>query len=269
MKNYAIMLLFDVDYANPNGDPETGRPRISPEGKSVITPECIKHKLRIQMMRRGDDVLHLHDGYEEAVVNRLKEKGYTYETFKEGELSFCDIRLFGATDKKKGIIDVTIPGAFTPSFPISIDKVDMAQPRVNRSYMVADEKLGNAYAMDGHIYVQYALYPVFWRMNYYAARDNGVTDKDVQKMLEAMTTLFADDSSTNRPPGSMNVRRIYVWEWEGDGIHGPSDVQLMNSIVVKKKYAIPYSFEDYDIDCTFYERGVDQLCRMELYYDNV
>ena len=241
MKNRAIMLLFDVDHADPNGDPETGRPRISPEGKSEISPGCIKHKLRMQMMRRGDDVLHLHDGYEEAVVNRLKEKGYTYETFKEGELSFCDIRLFGATDKKKGIIDVSITGAFTPSFPKSKDKVDLEQLRVNRSYIVADEKLGSAYAMDGHTYVQYALYPVFWRMNYYAARDNGVTDEDVHKMLEAMKTLFADDSSTNRPPGSMNVRRIYVWEWEGDGIHGPSDVQLLNSIVIKKKYAIPYS----------------------------
>lgn len=269
MRNYAIMLLFDVCYANPNGDPETGRPRISSDGKSEITPECIKHKLRVQMMERGYDVLHMHDGYEGSVVKKLKEKGYSIETFREGELTFCDIRLFGATDKKKGVIDVTITGAFTPSFPFSLDRVNLEEPLINRSYSVTGENPKSGYAMDGRSYVRYALFPVYWHMNYKAAQKNGVTDEDVDKMLESMRTMFADDYSTNRPPGSMNVRRIYVWEWEGDGAHGPSDVQLINSIVIKKKCAIPYSYEDYEVDCEFYERGIDSLCNMKLYYDNV
>ncbi len=47
-KRYELVLLFDVQNGNPNGDPDADNaPRVDPEtGNGLVTDVCIKRKIR-------------------------------------------------------------------------------------------------------------------------------------------------------------------------------------------------------------------------------
>ena len=78
---YEIVILFDVENGNPNGDPDAGNlPRIDPEsGYGIVTDVCIKRKIRNYVETVKED----SEGYkiyikEDVPLNRSDSTAYDY-----------------------------------------------------------------------------------------------------------------------------------------------------------------------------------------------
>ena len=61
-------------------------------------------------------------------------------------------------------------------------------------------------------------------------------------------TLFENDSSSARPSGSMEVRRLYWWKHNcKSGQYSSAEVHRSLEIHLKDDKAQPMKFEDYDV----------------------
>ncbi len=76
MKNrYDFILLFDVQDANPNGDPDAGNlPRIDAEtGQGLVTDVCLKRKVRNFMAGTMHPDQHIY--FKEGAVHNATKRG--------------------------------------------------------------------------------------------------------------------------------------------------------------------------------------------------
>ena len=105
-----LIFLYDVSYANPNGDPLDGnRPRMDEEtGHCLVTDVRLKRTVRDFLLRegfngdndKGDIFIRDEDGMPVSGAQRAK----SYEDKDEFREKFIDVRLFGgvsAVGKKK------------------------------------------------------------------------------------------------------------------------------------------------------------------------
>ncbi|MNI80019.1 hypothetical protein D3C73_1365140 [compost metagenome] len=60
--------------------------------------------------------------------------------------------------------------------------------------------------------VDFGVYILKGSINTQLAEKTGFTYEDAEKIKEALRTLFANDSSSARPDGSMEVHHVYWWE---------------------------------------------------------
>lgn len=103
-----IVFLYDVKYANPNGDPmDANRPRIDEEsGKCIVTDVRLKRTVR--------DYLFEYKGYNGEEANKDifirdngdkpftgQERSKSYKDQKEFTNKFIDVRLFGGVSAPK------------------------------------------------------------------------------------------------------------------------------------------------------------------------
>ena len=76
---YDFVLLFDVEYGNPNGDPDAGNmPRIDPEtGYGLITDVCLKRKVRnyVDLIKAGRKGFNIYVR-EKAILNDQHRMAY-------------------------------------------------------------------------------------------------------------------------------------------------------------------------------------------------
>lgn len=113
-----ILFIYDIENANPNGDPnDENKPRIDEEtGKNIVTDVRLKRTIRDYLYEKGDDIFvrekvydddgHIQDGKLRA-VDYLPADPKTLAKLSAEEqrkkisaaiLSECiDVRLFGAT----------------------------------------------------------------------------------------------------------------------------------------------------------------------------
>jgi len=143
-KRSEILFLYDIENANPNGDPnDENKPRIDEEtGKNIITDVRLKRTIRDYLMEKGHDIFvrekiynkegHIQDAKLRAsdYLPEDKEKlsSMTAEQQKkyisDTVLNECiDIRLFGATiplDLKveKGEKKTTVTSSITYTGPV-------------------------------------------------------------------------------------------------------------------------------------------------------
>ena len=83
-------------------------------------------------------------------------------------------------------------------------------------------------------------------MNHQLAEVTGFSDEDAEKIKEALRTLFVNDSSSARPDGSMEVRKVY-W-WKHNCFMGQySSAKVHRLLHVTAKIDDPKEFEDYDV----------------------
>lgn len=106
-----LLFLYDVKYANPNGDPLDGnRPRIDEDSKHcLVTDVRLKRTIRDYLMSKGFDgksapnrdiFIRDEDGMPVTGAHRAK----SYENIEEFKNKFIDVRLFGgvsAVENKK------------------------------------------------------------------------------------------------------------------------------------------------------------------------
>ncbi|MDY6789692.1 MAG: type I-B CRISPR-associated protein Cas7/Csh2 [Thermodesulfobacteriota bacterium] len=139
-----ILFLYDIENANPNGDPnDENKPRIDEEtGKNIVTDVRLKRTIRDYLMENGNDIFvrekiydnegHIQDAKLRAsdYLPEDKEKlsSMTAEQQKkyisDTVLNQCiDIKLFGATipldlKVKKGEKTTTVTSSITYTGPV-------------------------------------------------------------------------------------------------------------------------------------------------------
>jgi CRISPR-associated protein Csh2 len=104
-----LLFLYDVKYANPNGDPMDGnRPRIDEDSKHcLVTDVRLKRTIRDYLMLNGysgkeSDKGDIFIRDENGMPVTGKQRGESYKDKEEFVQKFIDVRLFGGVSAVKG-----------------------------------------------------------------------------------------------------------------------------------------------------------------------
>lgn len=223
-----------VNLGNPNGDPGSNDnwPRTDDDGYGLITGVALKRKLRNRLQDMGEDIFvqsedRTNDGFQslkdraDNLSNKLKKGGkkLTKEEFTEAACKkWIDVRSFGqvfAFDKKS--ISAHVKGPVTISIAKSIKPVQILPIQITKSVngVPGDTKSSDTMGMMN--VVNFGVYEFTGSILSVQAEKTGMTDDDVEKIHEALKTIFYNDASAARPDGSMSVIRLDWWEMPVDG----------------------------------------------------
>lgn len=269
-------VVFTVDKANPNGDPLNGnRPRQDFWGHGEISDVALKRKLRNRLQDEGEPILVQSDEKRSDEHRSIKDRVDSIEELKKlltkskatgadeqtAEMiasdTWFDVRAFGQVFAFKGTkMSIGIRGPVSIHTATSIEPVDISSMQITKSVnSITNEKdpgqktsdtMGTKHRVDFGVYIFYG------SINPQLAESTGFTYEDAQKLKEALKTLFANDASSARPDGSMEVNKLYWWE-HNSKLGQYSSAAVHRSVQVKKVK------EDFLASINNYEITVDQL----------
>lgn len=266
---YDIVLLFDVQDGNPNGDPDAGNlPRVDAEtGLGLVTDVCVKRKIRnyVQLVR---GCVKPYDIFikEKAILNNLigeafqqdevkavesdKKKGEKNEAARQWMCkNYYDVRTFGAvmsTGENAG--QVRGPLQFT--FGRSIDPIVSLEHTITRMAVAtegeAEKQSGDNRTMGRKTTVPYGLYRTHGFISANLAKQTGFDVDDLELLKEALVNMFEHDRSAAR--GLMSTQKCFLFKHVSALGNAPSH-KLFDLIKVSKKEGVdvPRSFADYDV----------------------
>ncbi|MGC9123734.1 MAG: type I-B CRISPR-associated protein Cas7/Csh2 [Thermoplasmata archaeon] len=186
-----IVFLYDIKDANPNGDPmDENKPRIDEETEiNIVTDVRLKRTIRD----------YLHDFKDERIfiIEEMNEKGEqktrearlnelninTMEKGKELLRKYIDLRLFGATIAVRDMPLIWI-GPVQFRFGRSLHKVEINTVK-GTSVMPTEEGKKSGALVETHI-LYYSLICFYGIINENAARETGLTEEDVNKLLDGI-----------------------------------------------------------------------------------
>lgn len=225
-------IAFEVNNANPNGDPLNGnRPRTTSEGLGEVSDVALKRKIRNRLQDAGESVFVQSDDRSDDGAKSLSDRFNTYlKTLPKDEQKqknvvfgkvcerWLDVRSFGqvfAFKKAKDTDEVSIgvrgPVSIQPAFsinPIAIDDVQITKSvnsETTDSGKKSSDTMGMKYRVSGR-----AVYVTYGSISPQLAERTGFSAEDAEKIKEALVTLFENDESSARPSGSMEVLDV-VW----------------------------------------------------------
>lgn len=260
-------LVISVKNANPNGDPLNGnRPRTTFDDYGMITDVCIKRKIRNRLQDMGERIFVQSDGrsddgfnsLEARAINCINNAGIDIKTKDKMKLTkdianaycreFADVRAFGTVAAFKGIESTNVRGAITIQMAESVSPVDISEMQITKSVNGCEKDSKASDTMGTKSFVNYGVYVVRGTINVNLAEKTGLTVDDVNKIKEALRTLFENDESSARPSGSMNVEKMYWWEHDGKNPkYSSARVFEQLNITLNDGLIIPTKFEDYTI----------------------
>jgi CRISPR-associated protein Csd2 len=247
-------LVFSVKKANPNGDPLNGnRPRIDYDGFGEVSDVCLKRKLRNRLLDMGENIFVQSDDYRKDEYRSLKdrfENTISKETradreklIKEASKIWYDVRAFGQVfpfggSKEAGVesVSIGIRGPVSIQNAVSLKTVDISSLQITKSVNLEtnksnpDKKGKDTMGMKHR--VEYGVYVTYGSINCQLAKKTGFNDKDAEKLLLALKTIFENDESAARPSGSMKVEAVVWWKHNCETGQYPSGV-VHNSIKVE------------------------------------
>lgn len=258
-----FMLLVTVKHANPNGDPLNGnRPRTTYEGLGEMSDVCIKRKLRNRLQDMGESIFvqsqdRSDDGYKslnERAVSNIKSYTSNEDYARKACETWMDVRTFGqvfafksATKDKDGV-SVGVRGPVSIHQAISVSAVDIDSMQITKSVNGEDGDKKGSDTMGTKHMVDFGLYVVKGSINVQLAEKTGFTEDDAEKLKESLRTLFVNDSSSARPDGSMEVKKLYWWKHNNKiGQYSAAKVHRTIEIKLKDGVALPKDMDDYDI----------------------
>ncbi len=262
--DFAVVL--SVSKANPNGDPLNGnRPRQNYDGHGEISDVAIKRKIRNRLMDMDESIFVQSNDNRSDNFNSLKEraeanteldkimkskKGSNEEFARIACQQWLDVRSFGQVfafkEKSKGAgVSVGIRGPVSVRTATSIDPIDITSMQITKSVNseTGDKKGSDTMGMKHR--VDFGVYVFYGSINTQLAEKTGFTNKDADKMKQALVTLFENDASSARPDGSMEVNNVYWWE-HNSKLGQYSSAKVHRSLEVKSKNEEPKSFADYE-----------------------
>ncbi|ADH61864.1 CRISPR-associated protein, Csh2 family [Thermoanaerobacter mathranii subsp. mathranii str. A3] len=190
VKNRAeILFLYDVNFANPNGDPvDENKPRIDEEtGINIVTDVRLKRTIRDYLAYyKGKEVFILETREEEGGKLRTKEERMRdFGTNKDIIEKCIDVRLFGATTAVKDKV-MTLTGPVQFKYGKSLHKVDLMYIK-GTTVIPSGEGRGQGTFTEKYI-LPYSLIAFYGVVNENAAITQNIplTDEDVDLMLEGM-----------------------------------------------------------------------------------
>lgn len=263
MKNrYDFILLFDVQDANPNGDPDAGNlPRVDAEsGQGLVTDVCLKRKIRnfIQTAHK-DQRIYFTEG---AVHNQQHEEAYKAldlgdpKKSKQAERdkakawmceNFFDIRTFGAVMSME-VNCGQVRGPVQISFARSIDPIVSSEHAITRTSVTNEKDIDKGRTMGRKFTIPYGLYRAHGFVNPFLAEQTGFSDADLELFFSALENAFQFDQSAARPAGSMAVRGLLVFKHENELGKAPSH-KLFEAVTIARKpeVEVPRAFSDYEV----------------------
>ena len=271
---YELVILFDVENGNPNGDPDAGNlPRIDPEsGYGIVTDVCIKRKIRNYVETVKED----SEGYkiyikEEVPLNRSDSTAYDYLGTddkgikdlkkKDPEVdrkirdfmcrNFFDIRTFGAvmtTFVKAALNCGQVRGPVQLGFSRSIDPIVSQEVTITRVAITTEKDAeSKSTEMGRKNIVPYALYRTEGYISANLARKvTGFSEEDLELLWEAIINMFEIDHSAAR--GKMAVRELIVFKHSKELGDCPA-YKLFDAVEVRKHDDVDYprKYGDYTI----------------------
>lgn len=207
-----ILFIYDIENANPNGDPnDENKPRIDEEtGKNLVTDVRLKRTARDYLFENGEEIFvrevtyneegHIQDGKLRAAdylnvekselekMNLEKQKSIIAETV----LKECiDVRLFGATiplelkvgkDKKKSSITFTGPVQFKMGKSLHAVKTHF----IKGTGAFASGSDSTKKTFREEYVLPYSLISFAGIVNENAAKKTNLKEEDVAQLLKAM-----------------------------------------------------------------------------------
>lgn len=259
-------VIFTATNANPNGDPLNGnRPRENYDGYGEMTDVCIKRKIRNRLQDMGENIFvksddRCDDGFDslrsradgcEEVNQYSKGKKTNRDEFAKAACKqWIDIRSFGQVFAFKGSeVSVGVRGPVSIGIATSVSPVDIVSTQITKSVNSESGKESKASDTMGMKHrVEFGAYVVKGSINCQLAEKTGFSDEDAEKIKEALTTLFENDSSSARPDGSMEVCKVFWWKHDAK-TPKYSSAKVHRSLKVELKDGVkkPLSIDDYNI----------------------
>lgn len=182
MKNRSeILFLYDVKWANPNGDPlDENKPRIDEETeRCIVTDVRLKRTIRDEWQSWGETIWVSG----EAVTPDERREALEIKN-KEDALKCLDVRLFGAVIPipNKGDTSYTGPVQFRPGLSLHAVKVVFQQGTA----AFTSQKEAQQRSFREEYLIPYALIAFYGIANQNAAKITSATEEDLQKLLKAM-----------------------------------------------------------------------------------
>lgn len=265
-------IVFTVDKANPNGDPLNGnRPRQDYDGHGEVSDVAIKRKLRNRLQDAGEAILVQSDerrtdeyrsiadrvlGNEDiapyfAKNNKSANKEELVETF--ASKAWYDVRAFGQVFAFKGTdVSVGVRGPVSIHTATSISPVEITSMQITKSVNSTtnekDPSKKTSDTMGMKHRVDFGVYVFCGSINPQLAERTGFSEEDSEKLKQAFITLFANDSSSARPDGSMEVNKVFWWDHNSKlGQFSSAKVHRSIKIELNNISRIPRSIDDYTI----------------------
>ena len=258
--DFAVLVM--VTDANPNGDPLNGnRPRETYDGYGEISDVCIKRKIRYRLLDMGENIFvqsneRVNDGYkrlsDRAKGNKIMQEALknkdtdAYE--KEACKTWIDVRAFGqvfAFKDNKGM-SIGIRGPVSVQSAFSVEPIDIDSIQITKSVNSETKETKSSDTMGMKHKVSSALYIIKGSINRQLADKTGFSEEDAEKIKEALRTLFQNDTSSARPDGSMEVRKVYWWR-HNCPMGQYSSAKVHRSLQVVAKTENPKAFDDYEV----------------------
>ena len=253
--------LVTVTKANPNGDPLNGnRPREDFNGYGEISDVCIKRKIRNRLQDMGEKIFvqsadRCDDGAK-SLHDRAEKNESIKKASKDAEkyaLAACaewiDVRAFGQVFAFKGDkVSVGVRGPVSIRTAESVSQIDISTMQITKSVNGETKDTKSSDTIGSKSRVEFGLYVIRGSINPQLAEKTGFSEEDAEKIKQAIMTLFENDSSSARPDGSMEVRKVYWWkhnckmgQYSSAKVHKTLEIHLKNGIDQ------PAKFEDYDV----------------------
>ncbi len=258
--------IVTVKNANPNGDPLNGnRPRITDDGFGEISDVCLKRKIRNRLMEMGEAIFVQSDDNKVDDYRSLRERADANDQLKGAAKdkdafakaaceSWLDVRAFGQVfafkAKTKGDgVSVGIRGPVTIQSAFSVDPVNLESIQITKSVNTETGDKKGADTMGMKHRVSFGVYIIKGSINVQLAEKTGFSDDDADKVKKALITLFANDASSARPEGSMDLKRLYWFRHNSKlGQYSPATVHNSVQVTLKDGVDIPREYEDYVVE---------------------
>ena len=270
---YEVVILFEVENGNPNGDPDAGNmPRIDVEtGYGLVTNGCLKRKIRNYVETAKEDAPGYRIYVKEGVPlntsdNEILEYLDVTDDLKEAKkndpeldikvrdamcANFFDIRAFGAvmtTFVKGGLNCGQVRGPVQLVDARSIDPIIPQEVTITRIAITTEKDAERKTNEMGRKYiVPYGLYRADGYISANLARKiTGFSEKDLKLLWQAILNMFEHDHSAAR--GKMVVRELIVFKHASELGNAPAH-KLFDLVSVKRKEGVvsPRSYSDYTV----------------------
>ena len=258
--------IISVTKANHNGDPLNGnRPRQNYDGKGEMSDVCIKRKIRNRLQDMGDSIFVQSQDRTDDGFQSLRDRADSNETLKKALVDkkskitsdefasvacseWTDVRSFGQVFAFKGSeLSVGVRGPVSIQTAVSVDPVDVTSMQITKSVNSTTSDTKGSDTMGMKHFVEFGVYVLKGSINTQLAEKTGFTNEDAEKIKMALQTLFANDVSSARPDGSMEVNKVYWWDHTSKlGQYSSAKVHRLLSL--EKKTEHPSSFEDYAVE---------------------
>lgn len=201
VKKGEIIFLYDLSWANPNGDPnDANKPRIDEEtGINIVTDVRLKRTIRDELIQKGYEIL-VRDTFDEATGSLKDGKTRAKDFIEEGaniskltpeqtqklhdNVRKCiDVRLFGCTlPYEKNSVTYTGPVQFKMGY--SLFPVKMEYIKGTGAFASGEGREQKTFRQE--YVLAYTLINFYGMVNPRAAESTNLTEEDVEIMLNAM-----------------------------------------------------------------------------------